>query len=301
MPAPLSFSPFRLFKTGPGLLVAATVVVLLTSCTSGDPPTTPDEAIIAEVGERQLSLDEALRRVPEGRLLADSAAAVENYRNEWARRQVLAAEARRQGLDEGETFRLAMQEYEEELLAELLAEGFLRRQGRNEIERSEAMRYYEQHREAFVLSERHVRFHHMIAASMSDATQARQQLLRGASWDDVAEQYSIDPQYAIRNSTLYHPESTALQEYPPLERFLGAIGITEISPIRRIGGNYHFIRLLEYENEGSVPELDWALSRIQDAMAIEQRQAQLNAYEQNLLRQAEASGQLHLHDSGLNP
>ena len=136
----------------------------------------------------------------------------------------------------------------------------------------------------------------MVAASMSDATQARQQLLRGAEWDDMALRYAINPEYSIRNSTLYHPESTALLDFPPMARFLGAIGITEISPIRRIGDTYHFIRLLEYENEGSVPALDWTLSRIQEAMAVEQRQNQVNAYEQTLLRQAEANRRLRIYD-----
>lgn len=274
---------------------------LLFSCTQDEALESGQETVIAEIGEQELSLEEVLLRIPERHLMSDSSSAVENYRNEWVRRQVMAAEARRQGIDQGETFRLAMQEYEQELLAELLVENFLQEQGRREIERSEAMRYYERHREAFVLSERHVRFHHMTASSMSDATQARQQLLRGADWDDVALSYAIDPRYAIRNSTLYHPESEALQEFPPLARFLGAIGITEISPIRMINGQYHFIRLLEYQNEGSVPSLDWALSRIQEAMAVEQHRNQLNAYEQTLLRQAEANRQLRLYDINLTP
>ncbi|MFW6347618.1 MAG: peptidyl-prolyl cis-trans isomerase [Cyclonatronaceae bacterium] len=285
---------FRLYKA---FLLGSLLLAVLLACTPEAPEQQQSQTVIAELDEEQLSLEEALLRIPARQLLADSSAAVQKYRNEWLRQQVLAAEARRQGLAEGETFRLAMQNYERELLAELLIEDFVRRQGRGEIERSEAMRYYEEHREAFVLSERHVRFHHMIAGSMSDATQARKQLLRGAEWDEVAARYSVNTEYSIRNSTLYHPESTALQDFPPMARFLNAIGLTEISPIRQIGDTYHFIRLLEYENEGSVPALDWTLSRIQEAMAVEQRQNQVNAYEQTLLRQAEANRRLRIYDS----
>lgn len=283
------------------VLMISAAAGLLISCTPGEVPENTEKSIIAEVGSQQLSLEEVLLRLPERRLLADSSAAVINYRNEWVRRQVLAAEAERQGIRESETFQLAMQEYEQELLAELLGEDYLSQQAISEIERNEAMRYYERHREEFVLSEQHVRFHHMIAASMSDATAARQQLLRGADWDDVALRYAINPQEAIRNSTLYHPESTALQEFPPMARFLGAIGITEISPIRLINGRYHFIRLLEHAEEGSVPKLDWTLTRIEKAMKVERRRSALNAYEQRLLRQAEGNRTLRFYDFELHP
>lgn len=283
-------------------MLLATFLVAGCSESSEQENTAPDDAdLLAEMGDQKLYMKDVLVRLPERQLIADSLGAVLRYRDGWIRQQVLAQEARRQGLHESSVFQDAVEEYEQELLAELITDSFLERQQDDEVSREEALRYYEQNRDQFVLSKQYVRFHHMIARDRSSAVQARQQLLRGAEWEDVAQRYSVDPTYALRNSRLFHPEDEALLNFPEMKRMLEPIGLTEISPILPVNGNYHFIQLLEYKNEGSVPELEWALDHIERAITIEKRREQLNAFEQNLIRQAKGSQLLRLYEPNLSP
>lgn len=286
------------------LLCTLLVTLLVTSCNK--PPDQEDSALddadlLAELGDQKLYLEDVLIRLPERQLIADSLGAILRYRDSWIRQQVLAQEARRKGLHQSSVFQRAMKEYEQELLAELITDSFLEKQPDDEVSREEALRYYEQNRDQFVLSKQYVRFHHMIAPDRASAVQARQQLLRGAEWEDVVQRYSVDPEYALRNSRQFHPEDEALLNFPDMKRLLEPIGLTEISPILPINGNYHFIRLLEYQNEGSVPELEWALDHIERAISIERQREELNAFEQNLIRQAQGSQLLRLYEPNLAP
>jgi hypothetical protein len=283
-------------------MLLATFLVAGCSESSDQENTTSEDAdLLAEMGDQKLYMKDVLMRLPERQLIADSLGAVLRYRDGWIRQQVLAQEARRQGLHESSVFQDAVEEYEQELLAELITDSFLERQQDDEVSREEALRYYEQNRDQFVLSKQYVRFHHMITPDRASAVQARQQLLRGAEWEDVAQRYSVDPSYALRNSRLFHPEDEALLNFPEMKRMLEPIGLTEISPILPENGNYHFIQLLEYKNEGSVPELEWALDHIERAISIEKRREQLNAFEQNLIRQAQGSQLLRLYEPNLSP
>lgn len=283
-------------------MLLATFLVAGCSESSDQENTASEEAdLLAEMGDQKLYLEDVLIRLPERQLIADSLGAVLRYRDGWIRQQVLAQEARRQGLHESSVFQDAVEEYEQELLAELITDSFLERQQDDEVSREEALRYYEQNRDQFVLSKQYVRFHHMITPDRASAVQARQQLLRGAEWEDVAQRYSVDPSYALRNSRLFHPEDEALLNFPEMKRMLEPIGLTEISPILPVNGNYHFIQLLEYKNEGSVPKLEWALDQIERAISIEKRREQLNAFEQNLIRQAQGSQLLRLYEPNLSP
>ncbi|MCH8566965.1 MAG: peptidyl-prolyl cis-trans isomerase [Balneolales bacterium] len=275
----------------PGILfLLLWLIAAMPACTLST--TAEDEIILAEVGTERLSLNQAILRIPALQLMSDSAGAVHKYRDQWIREQVLVNEAKRRNLQETEAFKTAKKQFERQLLQQLLMDQQLHNAETASVSREEAMRFYEQHRDRFVLQERHVRFHHMIAPTMAEATRARNDLMRGVEWNTIAENYSTQPEYSIRNSTLFHPLSEALSELTQLAQFLNVIGVTEVSPIRVIDGNYHFVQLLENQDEGTVPELDWTLSQIQDWLAITHRNNQLNAFKQNLIRQAEANRQI---------
>jgi len=260
-----------------------------------------DSQLLAEMGGQRLYLEDVLLRVPERQLIADSLKAILSYRDSWIRKQVLAQEARRQGLHESSVYKTAVEEYEQDLLAELISDAFLEKQSNEQVSREKALQYYEENRDQFVLSKQHVRFHHMITRDRASAEQARQMLFQGVDWEDVATRYSINPDYSLRNSRLFHLTEEALLNFPEIKRLLDPIGITEVSPILLINGNYHFIQLLEYQNKGSVPDLEWALDYIERAIKVEKRREQLNAFEQNLIRQAQGSSDLRLYEPDLSP
>ena len=270
------------------------MAIFLLSC--GQKPDISDSKVIAEVGNHRLTIDEAMNRIPAYATAEDSAVSVNRYRTQWIREQLLADEAIRLGINQTEAFSEAMSSFERQLLIQLLLDYVMDQAEEVEVTREQAMMYYEQHREQLILSERHVRFHHMITASMDKAAQARTDLLRGVDWTDIVENYAIDPAYSLRTSTIFHPMSAALPDKPAMAQFLRVIGVSEVSPIRNINGRYHFVQLLENQDEGTIPELDWALGQIQHWITREQKRTQINAFQQRLIRQAEANRSIRLHD-----
>ncbi|AXJ00890.1 hypothetical protein CYPRO_1639 [Cyclonatronum proteinivorum] len=275
-------------------ILFSSLTMLLTACASQD--TEPQGTIIAVAAGEQLFLEKALRHIPPRSIREDSIAAVSRYREQWIFEQLLAEEARRMNIQQLPTFQEAMDRFERQLMVELLAEAYQDRTEAVYVSREQAFNFYEMHREQFILNERHVRINHLFTNTFSEANNARNELLRGVEWETVAQNYAIDPEYSIRTAALYLPLSSLFEEEPELAQFLRVIGLTEVSPIRQIGGQYHFVQLVENQDAGSVPDLDWTLDQVQQWLTTERRQNQLSALRQNLLRQAEANGTITIFD-----
>lgn len=269
-------------------------LLLLTACE--EPETAVQGHVIAVAGGEQLFLEDALRSIPYSFLMEDSVAAVHRFRDQWVFEQLLAEEARRINVQRLPAFEEAMNRFERQLMIELLAETYMSRTDEVYVSREQAFNFYELHRDQFILNERHVRVNHMTAASFSEANNARNDLLRGVPWETIVQTYAVNPDYALRKSSAYLPASTIFEYEPELAQFLRVIGVTEVSPIRQIGGQYHFIQLIDSQDEGSVPDLDWTLDQVQQWLTTERRQNQLSALRQNLLRQAEANGTISIFD-----
>ena len=273
------------------ILIAALFAGLFyVSCTSDRDD--DDSAVIARVGSEELTIQQAINSIPPSVFEADSTLAVTNYRQQWIRRQVLLREADRAGIMDSDYFKSESERIKNDLALQLLMERVADEANDVSVSNQKALQYYERHRSQFVLDERHLRFHHMIAGSERAANEARQELLRGNSWEDIVERHSVRKNYSLHNSTTYHPASSALEQYPAMRQFVGAIGVTEVSPVRVINGRYHFIQLLDDRAAGEVPDLEWALEQIQSWLGVEKRQKMINAFEQNLIRQAEASREI---------
>lgn len=282
------------FKNRFPLFIFFAATLALYACNNAEPETRGQ--LIAVAGGEQLFLQEALSRIPQQLIREDSASAVTRFRDQWVFEQLLAEEARRMNIQRLPAFEEAMKRFETQLMIELLTEAYSNRAEEIYVSREQAFNFYEMHREQFVLNERHVRVHHLIAASFTEASNARNDLLRGVEWETVAAAYAVNPEYALRKSSLYHPASSVFENEPDLAQFLRVIGVSEVSPIRQIDGQYHFIQLIENQDEGSVPDLDWTIDQVQQWLTIERRQNQLTALRQNLLRQAQANGTITLFD-----
>lgn len=251
---------------------------------------------MASVGPENLYLEDVLNSIPEYALKTDSSAIVGQYINQWVMRQVLVQEAVRSGIMNSGEFQDRLKRLADETAMQMLLEKAYHASPAVEITREEAIHYYNRHRDKFVLPERFVRFHHMYAATIEDANQARQELLGGVEWDEIVDKYAVDPAHSRRNSEMFHPAATALANVPAMNQFLRVIGITEVSQIRLHEGNYHFVQLLEDRQAGEIPELDWALVQIQEWLSLEKKQNQIRAFEQTLLRKAEANREIVIYD-----
>ncbi len=255
-----------------------------------------DRIVLTKLGDRELLLEDVKHNVSAERYENDSLNVINQYRNNWITRQLKVREAKRLNLEQNENVARRIRKAKESILVDAFNQAVYLEVPEEPVSRSEAQSYYESNKEKFLLAEQHVRFRHMIASSHSDAENARNAIQRGESWRNIAEQYSINPQQAVRKSKQYHAISSAAIHYESMNHFLQTIGVTEISSIRRIDNHYHFVQLMERREAGEHPQIDWIIDQIAEWLTIDQRRKYLRSMEQNLFLQAQANNELKIYD-----
>jgi hypothetical protein len=251
-------------------------------------------AVIASVGDQQLTIEAALSQIPEIALRQDTLLALETFKNQWINSRLTEKEARRLQLQNDETFRQRLQRMEDQLLEEMLKEYILAEHDDElYVTRDEAQNYYQANRDKFVLDERYVRFRHITTNTRTEIDNARRELMRGVSWEDVVNRYSVNPELQLRESAQFWPASMAVADIPMLNRYLGVIGISEISPVHAYRGNYHFVQLREVRSEGDHPDFEWLIPQIQQWLKLEKSHRITNAFKRNLYLQAESNNEIN--------
>jgi len=256
-----------------------------------------DDPVLARVGSEELTLSMALGHIPEAVLQRDTLSALKQYQIEWVEKKVMEREAVRAGMDRNPEVLERLNRLRSSLVVDALKEAILvEHQNDLVVSREEAQNYFQANRERFTLNEKFVRYRHLTTVTADEAADARQDLLDGVSWEDVAEQYSIQPEHQIQQAERYIPISMAFPDNPPMRQFLDVIGITEVSPVRSHNGYYHFIQLLEERPEGDNPDLEWLIEQIQEWLYLEKARRFINSYRRNLYLQADANNEIELHD-----
>lgn len=265
---------------------------ILTGCLSGGHQ--DDSAVIAAVDNHELTIEAALNQIPEIALRQDTLQAIETFKNQWINSRISENEARRVQLQNNDEFRQRLQRMEDQLLEEMLREYILaEHQSELNVTRDEAQNYFQANRDKFVLDERYIRFRHITAQTRTEVDNARRNLMRGVNWEEVVNTYSVNPELQLRESAQFWPNSMAAANIPMLNRYLGVIGISEISPVHSHGGNYHFVQLLEVRNEGDTPDFEWLIPQIQQWLKLEKSQRITNAFKRNLYLQAQSNNEIN--------
>ena len=253
--------------------------------------------ILAEVGGLVLTLQEAKSNIPPSVFNSDSISAYNSFKEKWIERQLILDEVKRLNLLESPEVQMKVERAKEDMLLLTFQEAVLSRLENDiSVSDSEVRNYYQTNKDKFLLDERYVRYRHLIASSLSDAENARRDLMRGNSWEEVARQYSLQSEMVIKNASRFYPESSALKEYDTLNRYLRLIGVSEISLIENINGNYHFVQLIENKAVGEHPDLEWLLEQIKDWLILEKKRIAYNTYVKNLYLAAEANNEIHTYN-----
>jgi hypothetical protein len=209
---------------------------------------------------------------------------------------LLYQEALRMGLDKNPAVQSKIHDFTRDILTQSLLDHMVSQSREIQVSQQEAIAYYEMHKDQFKLEEPHIRFRHLVTSTYEEAENARQDLMRGISWENVTERYALNKQDALRDAGILHPQSQALQNAQPLDQFIRRMGINEISPIQRIGGRYHFVQLIERKSEGELPDLNWVIGQIEDWLLLDKRRRLVTTYEQQVVRRAQANKEIHLPD-----
>lgn len=257
------------------------------------------DQVLARVGSHTLTLEEVRQSISEDQFQADSLRIIERYRSNWIRQQLKAQEAVRLGLHDVPEVQRRIEQARRAILADAFNNAVHSELNANPPDRSQVHAYYESNRDRFVLAESHVLYRHMISANVSNARSARNALLQGVEWDEIVSRYAANPRQVHLLSSQYQPMSTAAREFGELNQTLQVMGITEISPIQQINGQFHFVQVMDVREAGEHPELEWIMSRIADWMQVDQRRKRLREVEQSLYLQAQANNEVFVFDLNL--
>ncbi len=255
------------------------------------------EPALAKVGSAVLLKSEARANIPKLVFEKDSISAYSNYREDWIEKQILLQEAYRLRIHRQSDVVDRLDQLRSDYIAKATQEYIITELGSEiTVTDEEARAYYQENKDSFVLEERYIRFRHLQASALQDAQDARQDLLRGITWEIVLDNFSINPENALRESERFWPESVAASDYEQLNRYLQVIGQSEISVIEQIGNEYHFVQLLEERAAGDHPDLEWLIDQIKDWLILEKKRIAFNTYVKNLYLQAQANNEIETFD-----
>ena len=270
------------------------VCIISTACTR---KAEFSEPALAKVGSTVLLKSEARANIPDLVFQNDSLSAFASYNEDWIEQQIILQEAYRLRVHRQSEVLDRLEQIRNDYIAKATQEYILAELGSEiTVTEEEARTYYQENKESFVLEERYIRFRHLRARNLQDAQDARQDLLRGITWEIVLENFSINPDNALRESERFWPESIAASDFEILNRYLQLIGQSEISVIEQIGDEYHFVQLLEERAAGDHPDLEWLIDQIKDWLILEKKRIAFNTYVKNLYLQAQANNEIEIFD-----
>lgn len=273
------------------IIIILSLSVLWTGCTMIEQQ---DKDIIARVGDTELSRSQARAGISDSIFRQDSLKAYRDYVNAWIRKQLIMQEAERLDLMNSPDMQARWKRAREEVILSGFRDAIMASVEDVEVPEEEARAYYQQNRDKFLLDERYIRFRHMVTSSRNMAENARRDLMRGYEWDRVARAYSLYPELKIAEAERYWPASSALKEYAVLNRYLQVIGVTEISLIENINGQYHFVQLVDERAAGEHPDLDWLIDQIREWLVLEKKRRIYNSYLNNLYLSAQANNEIEI-------
>lgn len=256
-----------------------------------------DNIILAEVNGSVLTTEEAKAGIPTSEFLSDSVLAYNNFIEKWIEKQLILQESERLKISDSPEIKKRIERARQDMIAISFQETVLNNLNKEiSVTDEEVQDYYQQNKNQFLLDERYIRFRHLIASSLSDAQNAKRDLMQGHTWERVAQNYSLQSEMVIKNASRFWPESNALKEFDILNRYLRLIGVTEISIIENINGKYHFVQLLEEKAVGEHPDLEWLLIQIKEWLILEKKRIAYNTYVKNLYLAAEANNEIRTYN-----
>lgn len=270
-------------------------VFITAACTS---PRTGDEVKrLARVGNEYLTLEQARTQIPDFMLQQDSIEALKTYRETWIENRLMLQEAERLQLRQNSEVRNKIQQAQQDVLMQALKDAVISDYEEElEVTDEEARNYYQAHKDQFVLNERFVQFRHLIAEDIESARAAKRELMQAVPWPEVARKYSLNAEAKITESEQFWPISMAASDINIMNRYLNIIGQSEISPIQRVNGNYHFVQLMESRAKGEHPDLDWLMEQIKDWLVLDKRRRHFSSYVKNLYLKAQSNNEVDTYN-----
>lgn len=274
-------------KTGRALRTAL-AAWLASAClwTAGCRNRSADDQVAARVGKAELTY-KTLRSRMEKQGLPQSQET--EFIDTWVNEELLAQEARRQGLAGDGDLKWELEQIENQLLINKLIEKAFSEQVR--ITDDEAADFYEKNKSLFTVEEDEVRFLHILTRTQADAEAALQQIRAGKSFEETARERSVDSFRGKGGDVGFIRRGDAV---PELSRAAFSLADGALSPVIRSSQGFHLIKLVGRHAKGETRGLTEVRNEITQRLRIEKER---KVY-YDLLYQLKSSRKVSIHPSG---
>lgn len=258
-------------------LLALTAVVLI-GCGKREPPRTP----VARIDAETLTLEDIAARFDTTRDISD--AQMQAYVQRWITDELLYREAVRRGLDQQAHIAAQLQDIRRQLVINALLEEEVYTGKPEEISSDDVRRYYEEHRNEFILTNDVVLVSFVLFLDRETANAFRLAVLRGTPWSEALQAIRQDP--ALRGAIVSSIDSMYFtqQTLVPVELWRAAMGIGIQSPSFPIRTEEGFYVLMVWRmgRQGQFAELPYVESEIRSRLTIERRRKLYDRLLENL-------------------
>lgn len=252
---------------------------------------------LARAGNAYLTLEEALETIPAYMMREDSIQAIQTFTKEWVEQKLLLQKAQKSHLADKENIQRKLQNARERVLKNALRQLLLSEfDAKTTVSDAEALRYYRNNREQFILQERYVQFRHVSTANYKYARAARSELLSGKQWPEVANLFSKDAEQRIKQSQKYWPQSMVLNDLPVLKQYIADLDSGQISPVRQLKGKYHFVQLTGSRAAGKAAKPAWIMDQLKEWIMLEKKRQFFKSYVKNLYLKAKKDNDIEFYD-----
>lgn len=258
-------------------LLTFTVIVLV-GCGKSEPPKTP----VARIDSETLTLEDITARFDSTHGVSD--AQIHSYVQRWIIDELLYREAVRRGLDQRADIATRLQDIRRQLVINALLEEEVYSGKPEAISDDDVRRYYDEHRNEFVLTSDVVLISFVLFLDRETANAFRLAVLRGTPWSQALQAMRQDPAQSgnIVSSidSMYFTQQTLV----PAELWRAAMGIgiqNPSFPIRTEEG-FYVLMVWKLARQGQLAELPYVEKEIRSRLTIERRRKLYDQLLENL-------------------
>ena len=266
----------------------------------GGAPRAADAVVVARVGDARLTEADLTDAVAAARPGLDSAAARRQVVEQWVHRELLAQEARREGLDADPEVRRQLADAERSVLEAAYLDRVFETSAPEPTD-DEVQAYYEANRDRLTLPEPYVRLRLLRLADPAAAAEARSALAQtvGSPMGDslyalAARAYDADPDGAVALADTYLPQS----RIDGLDEALGAqiaqMGAGAAPALVESAGARYAVAVVDRIPAGQTPSLGAVRAELVQRLGIRTRRDAEARLVQRLRSEATADGRLQM-------
>jgi hypothetical protein len=245
-----------------------------------------NDNVLSRVGNRILTLTEALNAVPQTDLKTDSVRVIREYIESWERRAILSVEAERLGLTGSPEIKRQLDLARDQVLSDAMLRYMQSQLDTVRLTESDWQTFYESNPVMMKVSEPSLLAYHIFGPQRDSIYELRDALGRRGQSDVVLNRLKDDDLIWWTDQQIPKPVQTLVNEYPMLRSFWYSANPKRISDVVFSDDNWHFFWV-----ESSVPAgtaIDTSLVRpyIEDWLLVQKKNRRLRALEQSIILNA---------------